>query len=58
MGKAALRGVVRAVKSKTSSQRAAADDCFIGSTRRRGPDLEHAILDATLDLLAESASAA
>ncbi|BEP13825.1 TetR/AcrR family transcriptional regulator [Acidothermaceae bacterium B102] len=53
MGKAALRGVVRAVKSKTSSP-ATADDCFIGSTRRRGPDLENAILDATLDLLAES----
>jgi AcrR family transcriptional regulator len=53
MGKAALRGVVRAVKNKTSQQ-ATPDDCFIGARRRRGPDLEHAILDATLDLLAES----
>ena len=40
MGKTALRGVVRAVK-----------DCRI-TTRRRGTDLETAILDATLALLA------
>jgi AcrR family transcriptional regulator len=52
MGKAALRVVVRAVKAK--SAKGSADDCFIGNTRRRGIDLETAILDATLDLLAES----
>ena len=53
MGKAALRGVVRAVKGK-SSQPVDDPHCFIGATRRRGIDLETAILDATLDLLAES----
>lgn len=53
MGKAALRGVVRAVKSKTN-QAAPSDACFIGATRRRGTDLETAILDATLDLLVQA----
>jgi AcrR family transcriptional regulator len=48
----ALRGVVRAVKAKSAL--ASDPDCFMGNTRRRGIDLETAILDATLDLLAES----
>lgn len=48
MSKAALRVVVRAVKGKP---RADADD--VVSTRRRGVDLETAILDAALDILAE-----
>jgi AcrR family transcriptional regulator len=53
MSKAALRGVVRAVKGKASHS-VDGDAFCIGATRRRGIDLETAILDATLDLLAES----
>jgi AcrR family transcriptional regulator len=51
MGKAALRGVVRAVKGK-SAARCEPEDALV-STRRRGLDLETAILEATLDILAE-----
>src|SRR5438477_13141160 len=53
MGKAALRGVVRAVKGKAGA-RSAPEELLAGPTRRRGVDLETAILDATLDLLATS----
>jgi AcrR family transcriptional regulator len=53
MSKAALRGVVRAVKGK-ASPRPAVGDLLVGTTRRRGVDLETAILDATLDLLAKA----
>jgi AcrR family transcriptional regulator len=51
MSKAALRGVVRAVKAKSAKT---APDDFALNTRRRGIDLETAILDATLDLIAAS----
>lgn len=50
-----MRAVVRAVKGK-SLARTDPDD--VVSTRRRGVDLETAILDATLDILAESGMAA
>jgi AcrR family transcriptional regulator len=55
MSKAALRGVVRAVKGKSLSR---PDPDDVVSTRRRGLDLETAILDATLDILAEGGMAA
>jgi AcrR family transcriptional regulator len=55
MTKAVLRGVVRAVKGKSLPR---PDPDEVVSTRRRGLDLETAILDATLDILAEGGMAA
>jgi AcrR family transcriptional regulator len=56
MSKAALRGVVRAVKGKSMICAPPAD--ALVNTRRRGLDLETAILDATLDILADGGMAA
>jgi AcrR family transcriptional regulator len=55
MGKAALRGVVRAVKGK--SLRGDPDE-VLASTRRRGQDLETAILDAAVEIIAGGGMAA
>src|SRR5690242_13798225 len=51
----ALRNAVRGIKAKrgTPSGGSSTDDKSLTGTRRRGQDLETAILDATLDLLAE-----
>jgi AcrR family transcriptional regulator len=50
----ALRGVVRGLKTKTAPlMPCAPPEGPLSPTRRRGVDLESAILDATLDILAE-----
>jgi AcrR family transcriptional regulator len=51
----ALRGVVRGLKAKASPPAlpCAPADEGLAATRRRGVDLETAILDATLDIVAE-----
>ena len=60
MSKAALRTVVRAVKGKSLPCAAPAGepDELLVSSRRRGQSLETAILDATLDILADGGMAA